>query len=175
MSKSVCKDKGVVAAKHTPDIAAYLDDTEEADDMYYDNPLEGIDAASNTNAVEGVHQAVNRGALDDVDVAAPGYGSGQESGPTFGMDLRHVFLGAHSNYAIPPQGCCLFAAPSLNSPKWLLESGAVVKDFLLQAGLGLSVDHFMVDLKNKYTESLFSSQNWTEIITNLPASGTSST
>lgn len=50
-----------------------LDDTEEADDMYYDNPSEGIDAASNTNAVEGVHQAVNRGALDDVDVAAPGY------------------------------------------------------------------------------------------------------
>lgn len=42
--------------------------------MYYDNPSEGIDAASNTNAVEGVHQAVNRGALDDVDVAAPGYG-----------------------------------------------------------------------------------------------------
>ncbi|OAQ28641.1 hypothetical protein K457DRAFT_126674 [Linnemannia elongata AG-77] len=151
----VCKDKVVVAAKHTPDIAAYLDDTEEADDMYYDNPSEGIDAASNTNAVEGVHQAANRGALDDVDIAAPGYGCGRESGPTFGMDLR------------------------LNSPKWLLESGAVVKDVLLQAGLGLSVDHsicsFMVDLKNKYTESLFSSQNWTEIITNLPASATSST
>ncbi|KAG0067345.1 hypothetical protein BGZ89_006175 [Linnemannia elongata] len=101
----------------------------------------GIDAASNTNAVEGVHQAASRGALDDVDIAAPGYGSGRESGPTFGMDLR------------------------LNSPKWLLESGAVVKDVLLQAGLGLSVNHFMVDLKNKYTESLFSSQNWTEIKT----------
>lgn len=26
------------------------------------------------------------------------------------------------------------------APKWLLESGAVVKDVLLQAGLGLSVD-----------------------------------
>lgn len=65
-----------------------LDDTEEADDMYYDNPSEGIDAASNTNAVEGVHQAANRGALDDVDIAAPGYGCGRESGPTFGMDLR---------------------------------------------------------------------------------------
>ncbi|KAF9341711.1 hypothetical protein BGZ91_003707 [Linnemannia elongata] len=154
MSKSVCKDKGVVAAKHTPDIAAYLDDTEEADDMYYDNPSEALTQRPTPMRWK---ESIRLSTED------------------LGKSRALLSLGAHSNYAIPPQGCCLFAAPSLNSPKWLLESGAVVKDFLLQAGLGLSVDHFMVDLKNKYTESLFSSQNWTEIITNLPASGTSST
>ncbi|KAF9294140.1 hypothetical protein BGZ88_004416 [Linnemannia elongata] len=114
----------------------------------YDNPSEGIDAASNTNAVEGVHQAANRGALDDVDIAAPGYGSGRESGPTFGMDLRAAAYLQHLASTAP-------------SGFWSREL--------------CSICSFMVDLKNKYTESLFSSQNWTEIITNLPASGTSST
>ncbi|KAF9376388.1 hypothetical protein BGX21_003499 [Mortierella sp. AD011] len=61
-------------------------------------------------------------------------------------------------------------------PKWLLKSGTVVEDVLLQAGLDLSVDHpirrFMIDLNDKYTESLFSLQDWTEIKSNLPSSAT---
>ncbi|KAI1297456.1 hypothetical protein EDD11_007116 [Mortierella claussenii] len=135
---------------------SYLDDTEEADDMCSDNPLEDIGPASDTKAVDDVGRAADSEALDDVDVGASGYAYPittlkdleREPGPTFG-------------------------------PKWLLESGTVVEDVLLQAGLELSVDHpirsFMVDLQDKYTESLFSPQDWTEIKSNLPVSVTYST
>lgn len=61
-------------------------------------------------------------------------------------------------------------------PKWHLGSGTVVEDVLLQAGLELTVDHpirsFMIDLQDKYTESLFSPQDWIEIKSNLPHSAT---
>ncbi|KAF9916177.1 hypothetical protein BGZ65_000405, partial [Modicella reniformis] len=64
-------------------------------------------------------------------------------------------------------------------PKWHLESGTVVEVVLLQAGLELAVDHpirsFMIDLQDKYTESLLSPQDWTEIKSNLPPSATYST
>ncbi|KAG0324771.1 hypothetical protein BG004_003370 [Podila humilis] len=59
-------------------------------------------------------------------------------------------------------------------PKWSLASGTIVEDVLLQAGLELTVDHpirsFMIDLQDKYTESLFSPQDWTEVKANLPSS-----
>ncbi|KAF9080094.1 hypothetical protein BGX23_002651 [Mortierella sp. AD031] len=163
----------VVARKNTApaskdDHGEDLDDTEEVDDMYNDNPSEGIDPASDTNAVDDVSQAADGGALDNVDVAAPGYAYPittlkdleREPGPTFArssLQRRHSALGS----------------------KWLLESGTVVEDVLLQAGLGLSVDHpicsFMVDLQDKYTKSLFSPQDWVEINSNLPASAAYST
>ncbi|KAG0211628.1 hypothetical protein BGX31_001640, partial [Mortierella sp. GBA43] len=64
-------------------------------------------------------------------------------------------------------------------PKWHLNSGTVVEDVLLQAGLELTVDHpirsFMIDLQDMYTESLFSPQDWTEIKSNLPPTATYST
>ncbi|KAG0265239.1 hypothetical protein BGZ95_003389 [Linnemannia exigua] len=70
------------------------------------------------------------------------------------------------------------AAPG-HCPKWQLDSGTVVEDVLLKAGLELTVDHpirsFMIDLQDKYTESLFSPQDWTEIKSNLPPSATYST
>ncbi|KAF9541225.1 hypothetical protein EC957_003301 [Mortierella hygrophila] len=117
---------------------------------------EEADDVCNNNPSEGIGPASDTKAVDDVDVTAPGYAYPM----TTLKDLERE------------------PGPTFG-PKWLLESGTVVEDVLLQAGLKLSVDHpicsFMIDLQDKCTESLFSLQDWVEIKSNLPASATYST
>ncbi|KAF8944212.1 hypothetical protein BGZ47_004518 [Haplosporangium gracile] len=199
---SLTLHKGVTRKNAAPaskgDRGEDLDDTEEADDIYNDNPSEDIDPVSDTNAVDDVSQATDSGALDGIDTAAPGYAYPiitlkdleREPGPTFAKRKKT----AHAGNTIADQAkkkkkvdekfaetakSSLQRRHSALGPKWLLESGTVVENVLHQAGLGLSVDHpirsFMVDLQDKYTESLFSPQDWSEIKSNLPASATYST
>ncbi|KAF9996567.1 hypothetical protein BGZ65_007847, partial [Modicella reniformis] len=58
--------------------------------------------------------------------------------------------------------------------KWVLESGTIVEDVLFAAGEKLSVYHpiqsFMIDIQDRYTQGLFSEQDWTEIKRDIPSS-----
>ncbi|KAF9578770.1 hypothetical protein BGW38_005274, partial [Lunasporangiospora selenospora] len=160
-------------------LESYLESTEGVDGVSNENPSEGIDPVSDTNAVDDISQFTDSGALGGVDVATPGCAYPTtalkylewEQDTAFGIYLRY---GSFGFVFAETARSSLRRRHSTLGPKWFLEPGTVVEDILLQAGLELSVDHpiqsFMVDLQDKYTESLFSQQDWTEIKSNIPAS-----
>ncbi|KAF8937672.1 hypothetical protein BGZ47_008924, partial [Haplosporangium gracile] len=197
-SNSIDASNSATVVGNIGDGSGDLDGTEEAGDMYNNSPLESIGPTSDPKAVDDVGQAADSGALDDVDVAAPGHAYPittlkdleQEPGQTFTKRKNTINAGS----AIADQAKKMKKADEKSAetarrslqrrhstlgPKWQLDSGTVMEDVLLKAGLELTVDHpvrsFMIDLQDKYTESLFSPQDWTEIKSNLPPSATYST
>ncbi|KAF9201258.1 hypothetical protein BGZ49_008480 [Haplosporangium sp. Z 27] len=56
--------------------------------------------------------------------------------------------------------------------KWILDSGIIVEDVLFDAGKQLAVYHpihsFMIDTSDLYTKSLFTADDWNEIISGIP-------
>ncbi|KAF9093071.1 hypothetical protein BGX27_001675, partial [Mortierella sp. AM989] len=56
--------------------------------------------------------------------------------------------------------------------KWVLGSGIIVEDVLFDAGKQLAVYHpihsFMIDTSDLYTKSLFTADDWNEIISGIP-------